>query len=140
MATLAHALVHTTIRPPRVVILFRGDENWRRWARIALLAVSNTWAGASHLLVPYSVDGSVSDRMLEVVRHFDPDHVLLLSPTLAEWEWASPGFLRFQDASGKLMDPGEVESMLSEFGQTEDHDVSSPGFRGEWVSWFPCSP
>lgn len=73
-----------TLRPPRVVILFRGDENWRGWARLALYTSSQVWGGQGFILVPYEGGGLVDDRMIEVVRQYDPDHVLVMSVGAAE--------------------------------------------------------
>ncbi|MFI2488527.1 hypothetical protein ACH47X_16575 [Promicromonospora kroppenstedtii] len=139
MGELAHVSVRTTVRPPRAVILFRGDENWRRWARLALLAASNTWAGGGHLLVPYDATGDVSERMLEAARHFDPDHILQLTPTLREWEWLAPGTFRFTDPSGRPPPADDVAKMLAGYAGTQTRE-DPIGERARKLLEGWCSP
>lgn len=139
MEKLAHVSVRTTMRPPRAAILFRGDENWRRWARLALLAASNTWAGGGHLLVPYGPDGAVSERMLRAVEHFDPDHVLLLHLTPLEVEWAVPGLFQFT-MDGQTPDPEERLRVLAQIGSSPIPGGDPPGIkaREKVAAW--CTP
>ena len=140
MGELAHVALQTTIRPPRAVILFRGDENWRVWARLALMAASHTWAGAGHLLVPYDAEGNVSDRMLRAVESFDPDHVLLLTPTRQEWERAAPGSITAIGVDGQRLSPEEVaRGLAGPDGQLEHEDpvgVLAPARLEKWCAPF----
>lgn len=92
---LSYATVSTVMRPPRAVILFRGDGHWRAWARLALQTAGATWAGGGHLLVPYDEQGGVAPSLIAAAKAFDPDHVLALTPTLAEREGIAPGELPF---------------------------------------------
>ncbi|GAB3164134.1 hypothetical protein GCM10027059_19670 [Myceligenerans halotolerans] len=139
MGELAHVALQTTIRPPRAVILFRGDDNWRAWARLALMAASHTWAGAGHLLVPYNAEGDVSDRMLRAVECFDPDHILLLTPTRQEWERTAPGSIMAIGADGQRLAPEQVASRLAgPDGQQEYEDPAGVRARERVEKW--CSP
>ncbi|WP_419703232.1 hypothetical protein [Promicromonospora sp. NFX87] len=139
MGELAHVALQTTIRPPRAVILFRGDANWHEWARLALMAASHTWAGAGHLLVPYDADGNVSDRMLPAVESFDPDHVLLLTPTRREWDRIAPGSLLAAGPDGQQLTPEQVTSVLTGFdGQQPHEDLAGVRAQERLANW--CSP
>jgi hypothetical protein len=86
--------------------MFRGDTHWRSWARLALRAAGATWAGGGHLLVPYSEQGEVADTMLAAVAAFDPDHVVLLSPSLADHEEVAPGSLQLY-SNDRLLEGAE---------------------------------
>lgn len=139
MGELAHVALQTTIRPPRAAILFRGDANWHKWARLALMAASHTWAGAGHLLVPYDADGNVSNRMLRAVESFDPDHVLLLTPTRREWDRIAPGSLTAAGPDGRPLTPEQVTSVLAgPDGQQPHEDPAGVRARERLASW--CSP
>lgn len=103
--------LETAMRPPRVAILFSGDANWRRWARLAIAAASNTWAGGGHVFVPYDADGHVDPLVLDAVAAYDPDHVVLYVPSYAELEAVEPGSVQVGDGNGGYLE-GEARAEL----------------------------
>lgn len=130
--------LQTTMRPPRVAILFEGYGAWRAWARHAISAASRTWGGGGHALVPYSADGSVHPLVLDAVESFDPDHVLLYRPTLAEREAVEPGSVRITGQDGALLTDDERTSVVR--GSTFVLDPSDAGRRARELVASRCSP
>ena len=108
--------LETAMRPPRVAILFSGDADWRRWARLAVATASRVWAGGGHILVPYDADGGIAPLVLDAVAAFDPDHVLLYAPTLAEIETIAPGSVPIQSPDGEPMDGQSREDLVRASG------------------------
>ncbi|WAH96291.1 hypothetical protein [Arthrobacter sp. MMS18-M83] len=103
------------LRPARVAVLFRGDDRWRSWARLAIAVAGKYWGGGGFILVPYREDGSVVSRMLDVVAAYDPDHVVTVPLTPHTRERIAPGHDRFTDANGRsLVDPNERQEFLAD--------------------------
>ncbi|QAY70394.1 hypothetical protein [Xylanimonas protaetiae] len=122
-AVTRHVTVRTSMRPPRAVILFRGDEHWRRWATLALAAAQETWAGGGHLIVPYSDVGAIAPVLMPVLAAYDPDHVLLFEPTARQWETVEPGRFRINDSDGQALEGDErVRLLASDAGEFRPHD------------------
>jgi hypothetical protein len=53
-----------TLRPPRVVVVFDGGNEWHYWVRLAIYAVSQVWGGAGFILIPHR-DGEESFDVLK---------------------------------------------------------------------------
>ncbi len=134
---LEYTTVATVMRPPRLVILFRGDANWRAWARLALSAAGATWAGGGHLLVPYDVHGRVSPVLVDAVRAFDPDHVVLLTYTLSEYEAVAPGELTI-NVDGHAVEGDERARVIAADPQFREHDPAGHAARASLVA--ACTP
>jgi len=129
-AAVRHVTVRTSMRPPRAVVLFRGDEHWRHWARRALAAAQETWAGGGHLIVPYSDTGVVAPVLLPVLTAFDPDHVRLFEPTARVWEAVDPGRVCLNDAHGNALVGESLASVLaSDTGDFRPHDPAGDSAR-----------
>lgn len=84
--SLTYATTSTVLRPPRVALLFRGDEQWREWAKLALRTVSEAWGGLGFVLVPYAPHGAIDPRIAEAVAFYDPDHIITMRVHLSDWE------------------------------------------------------
>lgn len=117
------------MRPPRVVVLFRGDDNWRSWVRLALRAVSSTWGGAGHLLVPYDEAGAVHPELVAAVKTYDPDHVVVLEPTISEREEVEPGLLRIAGEDGKPLQGTPRDEVIMSSGSLTIHDPAGDRAR-----------
>lgn len=79
------------LRGPRVVVLFRGGDRWRDWARLALRAASQAWGGVGFVVVPFDPKTErVPIKLLELVRTYDPDHVVTYRATIADWHQLQP--------------------------------------------------
>ncbi|WP_036960219.1 hypothetical protein [Promicromonospora kroppenstedtii] len=79
--------------------------------------------------------------MLQIVEHFDPDHVLGLQPTYGELDWALPGGLQVRiDSAEKLNPPGILRIRGEIAGQSvEDDDPAQETARellGRWCTPF----
>lgn len=100
------------LRPARVVVLFRGDDDWRDHARFAIASVGNYWGGAGFILVPYRKDGTVDAGILDVVGSYDPDHVVALRMTPSERDRIAQGHASSAKESASIAAP-QSESFLS---------------------------
>lgn len=123
------------LRPPRVAILVADDDHWRDWAMSALAAASDYWGGAGFILVPYSLStGRPSASFSEIVRAYDPDHVVTLELSIATWEDWYPGTISMSGEAyevdrGALMETSRHLTFEGEAARTA---------RSEVASW--CSP
>jgi len=111
-----YTTVSTVMRAPRVVIMFPGNENWRRWVRLALRAASSTWGGGGHILVPYDESGTVHPDLQAAVRMYDPDHIVALEPSLAEREAIEPGSVQVSGEDGKPLVGDRREELIKNDG------------------------
>lgn len=85
------------LRPPRVAIVVRDDNQWRSWGMLALAAAAQYWGGAGFILVPFDPSTSRPNHVLApVVRAYDPDHVVTLNAGLEVWEELYPGSVTFE--------------------------------------------
>lgn len=93
---LGYASFRMSPRAPRVAIVIPGGAGWRYWARLALHGASRTWGGAGFVLVPHQ-QGTVHPRLLHAAGAYDPDYVLLMDPTLGDYEALFPGELALEE-------------------------------------------
>jgi hypothetical protein len=122
------------LRPPRVAILVPDDENWRTWASHALAVASEYWGGGGFILVTYSREtAEPADRFAEIVRAYDPDHVVTLEMPASDYEALYPGVLTVQGARDEAHRV-ELVNAISE-GITENQ---AQWARERVVTW--CSP
>lgn len=79
------------LRPPRVAIVFLDDDHWRDWVMRALLMASERWGGGGFILVPHSASGEPAPQFAQIVRAYDPDHVVTVNIPVPEFEEWYPG-------------------------------------------------
>lgn len=122
------------LRPPRVAIVFPDDVRWRDWAMLALATAGEYWGGGAFILVPYDrTSGDASPFFAEVVRAYDPDHVVSLELPLQLWEDWYPGELKF---SGVREEEERLRLIrIAGFGQTD-----FPAEHARWQVSTWCSP
>lgn len=122
------------LRPPRIAILIADDENWRDWAMIALRAASDYWGGAGFILVPYDmVAGLAAPEFAEIVRTYDPDHVVTVPVPILQWEDWQPGYFRVEG-----VDDEEKRRELLASAHWEEDGPAARRAREEVAGW--CSP
>lgn len=127
--------VYTTLRPRRVAIVMRNDEHWRDWAMTALQTASGYWGGAGFIVVPFDpLTGVVSDAFADVVRAYDPDHVVALSIPVTSWEAWYPGTVKINRAS----DDADRARMIATSPPFCFVDPAAKAPREQVASW--CSP
>jgi len=100
------------------------DHQWRDWAMRALTVASDYWGGGGFILIPYDREtGNPSPRFAEIVRAYDPDHIVTLEISFPEYEDLYPGFITFtnvndeeerrriiRDAPGGMDDPAGLRA------------------------------
>lgn len=107
------------LRPPRVAVLFRGDENWRAWARLTISVAGKYWGGAGFVLVPFGDSGTVDPRMMSAIQAYDPDHVVVVPIGLREYERVAPGRIPLHYGDRQIVDENERR-------ETIENSVSLP--------------
>lgn len=120
------------LRPPRVAIVFPDDDRWRDWVMRALLIASDYWGGGGFILVPHSETGDPAPEFAEIVRAYDPDHVVTLEIPVPEFEEWYPGSVA---VSG--VPDGERASFIRSIHGDMTSSASSRA-RSIVASW--CSP
>ncbi len=136
MTTTDVAFVPATIalRPPRVAILMRDDHQWREWAMRSLTIASDYWGGGGFILVPYDPETGVpASQFIEIVRAYDPDHVVTLEIGMSDLEAWYPGSIQFTNVE----DEGDRLSLISG-AHTGVNDELGRHAREVVASW--CSP
>jgi hypothetical protein len=103
---------------------------------MALHTASQYWGGAGFILVPHR-NGVVDDRLLGLVKVYDPDHVVLLRPSLAMWEAVRPGHIQIPGPDG-IMTGEELNAFLAHAG---GHLARDPdGLKARDRVATACSP
>lgn len=91
-----------SLRPPRVAIVFPNDEHWRDWAMRALEFASEYWGGGGFILVPHDIaTGEPSPQFAEIVRAYDPDHVVSMKIPVHDIEGWYPGSISTPDVTSE---------------------------------------
>ncbi|GAA1230169.1 hypothetical protein GCM10009588_03610 [Microbacterium phyllosphaerae] len=122
------------LRPPRVVIVFPDDHHWRDWVMRALEISSDHWGGGGFILVPYAPEtGEPSARFTEIVRAYDPDHVVTLELPVPELEEWYPGTISVSPEVSPEDRPSFIRMISDEISMPE-----SARARDVVASW--CSP
>lgn len=76
-------------RPPRVLLVTPGGEDWAGWAGRGLLALSELWGGCASVALPaQAAQDPALDRLLTA---YQPDHVLTFVPTYLDADAVGPG-------------------------------------------------
>ncbi|WP_350351725.1 hypothetical protein ABS642_21555 [Microbacterium sp. A8/3-1] len=123
-----------SLRPPRVAILFPVDEHWRDWAMRALELASEYWGGGGFILVPHNMaTGEPSPEFAEIVRAYDPDHVVSMKIPAHEFESWYPGSISTPDEMS-----GEERATLIQSIRESIPAAPSVRARDIVASW--CSP
>lgn len=129
------------LRPARVAIVFRGGEDWRGWARLAISVAGKYWGGAGFILVPFNEDASVAPEILDVVAAYDPDHVVTVRLTLREMERAAPGFVTLRSDAGLPIVGGEERiAFLEREGFVDYPQVDAVARRARNFVSAACTP
>lgn len=110
---LNYATLRTTLRPPRVAVVFDGGPDWHYWVRLALRACSRVWGGKGFILVPHH-DGQVAPEMLRAVRTYDPDYVVTLERTYGTTEAVCPGSIPIRFDETRELDGDERTKFIAE--------------------------
>lgn len=122
------------LRPPRIAIMVADDEHWRDWAMMALRVASDYWGGAGFILVPYDMNtGVAAPEFAEIVRTYDPDHIVTIPVSIQQWETWRPGYFRVDG-----VDDEEDRRRLLVTACYEDDGPAARMAREEVASW--CSP
>ena len=122
------------LRPPRVAILVADDERWRDWAITALAIASGYWGGVGFVLVPYdTTTGTASANFADIIRAYDPDHVVSLALPLATWDEWYPGSVPISGVKDEV----ERKQLIANAHQ-EITGSASDTARDEVASW--CAP
>lgn len=114
-------------------MMVADDDHWRDWTMTALAIASGYWGGAGFILVPYDKEGKAPDQFAEIVRAYDPDHVVSLTLPLGVWEEWYPGSINLVG----VKDPDERKKLLATAHQ-EQTGWAADLARDQVVSW--CSP
>ncbi|MFJ4253391.1 hypothetical protein [Microbacterium sp. NPDC090003] len=123
-----------SLRPPRVAIVFPDDEHWRDWVMRALEISSEYWGGGGFILVPHDMTtGEPSAHFAEIVRAYDPDHVVSLKIPVPEFESWYPGAISTPDVTSE-----EERAALIRMVSDEITATPSSHARDVVASW--CSP
>jgi Holliday junction resolvase-like predicted endonuclease len=128
------ASASVALRPPRIAIMVADDENWREWAMSALSIASGYWGGGGFILIPFDIRTSrPSPGFAEIVRAYDPDHVVSLDLPLSTVERWYPGSV----ARGSGLSEADRQATIAR-DHGHDHLRESDVARAEVVTW--CSP
>lgn len=123
-----------SLRPPRVAIVFPDDEHWRDWAMRALEFASEYWGGGGFILVPHDMaTGEPSPEFAEIVRAYDPDHVVSMKIPAHDFESWYPGSISTPDVTS-----GEERATLIQSIRESIPAPPSVHARDIVASW--CSP
>jgi hypothetical protein len=122
------------LRPPRVAIVFPSDHRWRDWAMTALAVASEYWGGGGFILVPFDpTTGTANIEFADVVRAYDPDHIVTLQISLPTWEDWYPGLLNWNGVT----DTEERKRLIAN-AHFMQADPAANKAREQVASW--CSP
>lgn len=125
---------NVALRPPRVAIMVPEGDRWRDWVMRALSIASDYWGGGGFILVPYDRETAEPLAVFrELVRAYDPDHVVALQIPAQDYEAWHPGSIRITNVT----DESERRSLIESI--RDDVDDSAARVAREIVaSW--CSP
>lgn len=100
----------------------------------ALAVAAEYWGGSGCILVPFDpLSGDPADAMADAVRAFDPDHVVSLRLSFAEWEELYPGTIEIDG----VVDEAERLRMIQSTNLNHV-DQAAEVARSVVASW--CSP
>lgn len=125
------------LRPPRVVVVFDGGQQWTYWARQALHLCGLLWGGRGFAVVPHR-GGKVDPVLLRACRAYDPDFVVMFPRTVAELERLEPGWFQIRGQDGEWLTGQERERMLAMVADQEELDPFDEAAR-DLVAGV-CSP
>jgi hypothetical protein len=81
--------VRLRVRPARVAVLAPRSPNWIHGARRIVGTVSRAWGGAGYVIVPW-VPAPVGSLLLELTSGYDPDYLVAVPLTFADWRGGDP--------------------------------------------------
>lgn len=94
--------LRASIRPPRVAIVFDGNGDWLSHAALAMYECGQIWGGSGFLLVPHH-NGTVNPALLRMAAAYDPDYVVTVQTTIAQFEAIYPDVLSVTAADGRKL-------------------------------------
>lgn len=125
---------NVALRPPRVAILVPQGDRWRDWAMRALSVASEYWGGGGFILVPYDRETAEPSPVFpDIVRAYDPDHVVTLQIPAQDFEAWHPGSIRIANVA----DEAERRSLIESIHGSVD-DPAADAARVIVAAW--CSP
>ena len=100
----------------------------------ALSTAGEYWGGGGFILVPYDrPTGDASLAFADIVRSYDPDHVVVLDLPLSAWEKLYPGFVQLGGVKNE-----EERLRLIESSSLHNPDLAAERAQAQVTSW--CSP
>ncbi|WP_286309244.1 hypothetical protein [Agromyces mangrovi Wang et al. 2018] len=110
------------------------DAHWRDWVMFALTAASEVWGGVAFIVVPFdSSSGTPLPLFHDIVRAYDPDHVVTLELSLQAWEDLYPGHIKIEGAEDE-----ESRLRLIRSAGIFHADLAAERARAQVAQW--CSP
>lgn len=119
---MSYSTVSMALRPPRVVVVFDGGDQWTYWARRALHLAGQVCGGRGFAVVPHR-NGQVDSALLRACRAYDPDFVVTFPRTVEELERLEPGWFQIKGEDGQLLTGPGQERM---FNLVKDRKMSDP--------------
>lgn len=87
---LSYEVCGLQLRGPRVAVVFESGPHWQFWARHAMQQITTRWAGAGFVLAPHD-HGKISRRIVDAIRVYDPDFVVVSRQPVKLPEKIEPG-------------------------------------------------
>ncbi len=103
MEQIKYQTIGARLRPPRVVVAYRGLSNWVFMARQLIGSLTAVWGGAGAAVLPINDDGALPEALLPLLRAYDPDHVAVYEMIVADLAVMEP------DAHDRLVKRARLE-------------------------------
>ena len=91
MEQIEYQTIGARLRPPRVVVAYRGLSNWAFMGRQVIGSLSGVWGGAGAAVLPVNDHGALPEALLPLLRAYDPDHVAVHETLVADLAVVEPG-------------------------------------------------
>ncbi len=83
---------------------------------VALQTASGIWGGEGFIVAAYGPDGTLSDPVTDLVIEYDPDHVIVMKPSIAD-----VARIEGRELASFLSDPTQFSNDMSESLAEQDH-------------------
>jgi hypothetical protein len=90
MAQMEYRSIGARLRPPRFVVGYRPGRDWIYDARQVVASISRVWGGSGAVIAPLGESGAMSEALASVTRAYDPDHIAVHVPILADLAHEDP--------------------------------------------------
>lgn len=87
---LVYRSVELSVRPPRVALFWRKNEQWQQSAARMLECFSRTWGGAGNICIPVDDLGEIAPAFWHILEAYDPDVLGLYYETRRHRQLADP--------------------------------------------------